>query len=877
MLHLHYISSRMQPMASPCVGLYTAECYGRSRSLSGSQSSPPACHLESRISLEDYEYVQDGDIIIGGVFRVNNLMNDYREDGIITMMACMEPIPHFYKNLLTFMFAIGEINSHPEMLPNITLGYHLFDSCSNEKKTVKSVLQILSGPGKTVPNYSCTKRGTLAGFIGDELSDTTIPMAQILGLYGYAQISYGATHSVLSDRRVYPTFFRTVQNEHVSYYILSKLLKYFGWNWVGILTTDDESGDKESQVLTKYMKDDGICAEYVIKIHYFQSMVESFEYAFKTIERSSSQVIIFCGSFSEAFMFIIRETKHSLINKYVILGTTWSSNTFLFRHFSDVFNGTLTLKAYYSDHVPKLSFFLEKFHPKSYPNDKLLEDLWVTAFECLSPDPYKNQYYEIHFGMSLRNCTGRERLNDIVSFFNNGDASRVNNAVLAMAKALHNMYIFQEKKLYRNKITHYKHQLHHYIRNLKAEDQTSHLYFDENGEHVTPHVIRNWVGNKEEIKSFKVVGVFDPWAPADQQLNIKPGLITWKNEANQIPKSQCSENCLPGYRKAPGSEIHFCCYDCVLCSEGEISNMTDSEACTKCPDNEWPNEKKDLCVPKLEDFLSYDDAVAIAFTSLSILFCLLTVTVSGIFVSYKNTPVVKANNWSLSMILLVSIMTSFLCVFLFLGRPTDITCILRQTVFGVAFSLAVSSVLAKTIMIFVAFKATKPGSVWRKCLGIKLSASVVLFGSSVQVIIIIFWLSISPPFQELDMHSYQGKIIVQCNEGSVIAFYCVLGYMGLLAAVSFIIAFLARTLPDSFNEAKYITFSMLVFCSVWIAMIPAYLSTKGKNMVAVEIFAIVASSAGLLGCIFFAKCYIIIFRPEINSKTQLFRSRNNNP
>ncbi|XP_053305429.1 vomeronasal type-2 receptor 26-like [Spea bombifrons] len=717
-------------------------------------------------------------------------------------MAGDKPIPHFYKNLLTFIFAIGEINSHPEMLPNITVGYHLFDSCSNEKKTVKSILQILSGPGKTVPNYSCTKRGTLAGFIGDELSDTTIPMAQILGMYGYAQISYGATHSVLSDRRVYPTFFRTVQNDHVSYYILSKLLKHFGWNWVGILTTDDESGDKESQVLTKYMKEDGICAEYVIKIHYFQSMDQTFEYASKTIERSTSQVIVFCGSFSEAFMFIIKQTKHSLINKYVILGTTWSSNTFLFRSFSDVFNGTLTLKPYYSDHVPKLSFFLEKFHPKSYPNDKLLEDLWVTAYECLSPDPYKNQYYEIHFGMSLRNCTGRERLKDIVNFINNGDASRVNNAVLAMAKALHNMYIFQEKKPYRNKITHYKHQ---------------------------------------------------------------------------IPKSQCSENCLPGYRKAPGSGIHSCCYDCVLCSEGEISSMTDSEACTKCPDNEWSNEKKDLCVPKLEDFLSYDDGVAIAFTSLSMLFCLLTVTVSGIFLSYKNTPVVKANNWSLSMILLVSIMTSFLCVFLFLGRPTDITCILRQTVFGVAFSLAVSSVLAKTIMIYVAFKATKPGSVWRKCLGIKLSASVVLFGSSVQVIIMIFWLSISPPFQELDMHSYQGKIIVQCNEGSVIAFYCVLGYMGLLAAVSFIIAFLARTLPDSFNEAKYITFSMLVFCSVWIAMIPAYLSTKGKNMVAVEIFAIVASSAGLLGCIFFAKCYIIIFRPEINSKTQLFQSRNNNP
>ncbi|XP_040194880.1 vomeronasal type-2 receptor 26-like [Rana temporaria] len=336
---------------------------------------------------------------------------------------------------------------------------------------------------------------------------------------------------------------------------------------------------------------------------------------------------------------------------------------------------------------------------------------------------------------------------------------------------------------------------------------------------------------------------------------------------HEIPVSRCSDPCSSGSRKKFGSSIHKCCYECVSCSEGEISNISDSENCMKCPDEEWPNEKKDRCVPKFMEFLSYtDDPIVAVFSAVSILCCLLTGLILGIFIHNQDTPIVKANNRDLSYLLLVSIMLSFLCVFLFLGHPVDVTCMLRVTSFGVIFSVAVSSLLAKSIMVCIAFNATKPGSPWRKWMGAKLPNFIICVFSLVQVIICVTWLSISPPFQDRDTHSYQGKIIIQCNEGSVIGFYSVLGYMGLLAAVSFIIAFLARTLPDSFNEAKYITFSMLVFCSVWIAMIPAYLSTRGKYMVAVEVFAIMASSSGLLGCIFFPKCYIILFRPDLNTK-----------
>ncbi|XP_069823886.1 vomeronasal type-2 receptor 26-like [Dendropsophus ebraccatus] len=373
------------------------------------------------------------------------------------------------------------------------------------------------------------------------------------------------------------------------------------------------------------------------------------------------------------------------------------------------------------------------------------------------------------------------------------------------------------------------------------------------------------------------------WAQAHQSL-VK-AQETYQKYANRrrisghqyvIPKSRCTESCQPGWKKVSANSTFafFCCYNCLPCSDGEVSNVSDSDNCERCADHEMPNKNRTQCVLKLMEFLSFfEDRISIIVLSVVMLLLTLTAGILGIFVRYEDTPIVRANNKNLSFVLLVSIMLSFLSVFLFLGRPVHTTCRIRQISIGILLSISISSLLAKTIMVYMAFRATKPGSVWSRWSGVTLPNCVLLICSSVQGVICMSWVTLSPPFQELDTHSYKEKMVVQCNEGSDLCFYSVLGYMGILATVSFITAFLARTLPDSFNEAKYITFSMLVFCSVWIAMIPAYLSTKGKDMVAVEIFAILTSNAGLLGCIFFPKCYILLCRPEMNTKSYILKGQ----
>ncbi|XP_069059177.1 vomeronasal type-2 receptor 26-like [Pleurodeles waltl] len=300
--------------------------------------------------------------------------------------------------------------------------------------------------------------------------------------------------------------------------------------------------------------------------------------------------------------------------------------------------------------------------------------------------------------------------------------------------------------------------------------------------------------------------------------------------------------------------------------------MADTDDCKKCPDDQWSNLKQDQCIQKVTEFLSFEEPLGTILLTCGAFLFFITACVLFLFIKYRDTPIVKANNRGLSYLLLVALMCCFLCSFIFIGRPGKLTCMLRQTVFGVIFSISVSAVLAKTIIVVIAFKATNPTSSARKWLGSKMPNCIVFFCSMIQVIICVVWLVDSPPFPELNLKSYNEKITFECNEGDTTFFYCMLGYMAVLAMVSFIVAFLSRNLPGSFNEAKLITFSMLVFVSVWISFIPAHLSTRGKYMVAVEVFAILCSSAGLLGCIFFPKCYIILIKPERNTRKHLVRN-----
>ncbi|XP_070810268.1 vomeronasal type-2 receptor 26-like [Pituophis catenifer annectens] len=482
-------------------------------------------------------------------------------------------------------------------------------------------------------------------------------------------------------------------------------------------------------------------------------------------------------------------------------------------------------------------------------------------------------------------CTGEEKLENLpVTLFDtsmSGHSYSIYNAVYIMAHALQAITSSKTKlrakvkERVQDQLNQEPWQFHRFIRSTFFENSAGeNISFDNKGHIIAGFDIFNWVTYSNNTFTKVKVGWIDPDPSSSKSLSVDDDSIKWPTRFYQKrPHSLCNDHCASGSSRSEIEGKPFCCYKCFPCPEGKMASEKDMDDCIPCPEGQYPNNNHDSCLPKHIVFLSYEDPLGTSLATTAIVFACIATVVLGIFIKYQDTPIVKANNRNITYLLLVSLVLSFLCSLLFIGKPEKVTCLLRQTAFGIVFSVAISCMLAKTIIVILAFMASVPGSKMRRWLGKRLDNYIVVSCFLVQVVICIVWLVTSPPYSDADMNLVPDEIILGCNEGSTVMFYCVLFYLLFLAIVGFNVAFQARHLPDSFNETKFISFSLLCFCSVWLSFFPTYLSTKGKYMVAVEIFSILSSSAGLLGCIFFPKCFVILLRPDLNDKKQLMRGK----
>ncbi|XP_073346300.1 extracellular calcium-sensing receptor-like [Pagrus major] len=806
--------------------------------------------------------------MLGGIFSFHNKWKN-RQD---TYMH--KPLP-LQCNSLNFrgfqyaqamLFAIEEINNSTELLPDISLGYKIYDACVSIARGVRVALALANGNEMVFApsEVPCTRSAQVQAIMGETFSSPCMAISTIIGPFHIPLISHLATCACLSDKTKYPSFLRTIPSDYYQSRALAQLVMHFGWTWVGAIRSNDDYGNNGMATFIETAQQLGICLEYSVSFFRTDSPVK-IQKIIDIIKASTSKVIVTFLSPSELYVLMHEFFYHNLTG-YQWVGTeAWifdSETAARDRH--HILDGAIGLSIPKA-HVSGMREFMLDVTPLNSSSNELFTEFWEKLFSCKFKQSKSSDGNQ-------RECTGHEDVTGVQNSFTDMSLMpifyNIYKGVYAVAHALHN--ILSCNKTCNNKVQLDLFTILQHIQKIwfktKEGDE---VYFNENGDPAAKYEIINWQPAENGIVDFVTVGLYDASLPADKQLKLQNRSLFWAQNSPQVPLSICSEKCPPGTRKILQKGKPVCCYDCLRCAEGEISNITDSVTCVRCHPEFWSNERRDACVKKEAEFLSYEEIMGALLTAASLFGTCMTAVVAFIFFRYRQTPVVRANNSELSFLLLFSLSLCFLCSLTFIGRPSQWSCMLRHTAFGITFVLCISCVMGKTIVVLMAFRATLPGSDVMKWFGPAQQKLSVLGFTLIQVIICILWLTISPPFPFKNFKTFKDKIILECALGSAVGFWAILGYIGLLAILCFSLAFLARKLPDNFNEAKFITFSMLIFCAVWITFIPAYVSSPGKFSVAVEIFAILASSFGLLICIFIPKCYIILLKPEKNTKKNM--------
>nr|XP_046244599.1 extracellular calcium-sensing receptor-like [Scatophagus argus] len=807
----------------------------------------------------------DGDYVIGGIFSIH----DYKQTVENNYTAMPEPVRckkrTDFRELRfsrAMIFAIEEINNSSELLPGIKLGYQIHDSCTAEPVAVQAAFQFLNGIDPVFYiGDSCSQSGMVMAIVGESGSTPSISMSRVIGAFDIPLVSHFATCACLSDKQQFPSFFRTIPSDQFQADALAKLVKHFGWTWIGAVRSDSDYGNNGMATFLQAAQKEGICVEYSESFHRAHPRSRIQRVA-DVIRRSTAMVIVAFATSSELRILLEELSVEPSPPRQWVGSEAWVTNQDMLKF--SFFAGAIGFGIQRSV-IPGLREFLLDLSPTKVAASPLLTEFWEEAFNCRLGKTA---------AVDERVCDGSEDIQTLQSPYTDTSQLRITNmvykAVYAIAHAIHNSVCQETNSTTQcDKITSIESkQLLTQLKKVNFSQNGYDVSFDANGDPVAKYELVNWQKSESGSIELVTVGFYDASLPAGQEFSINRNL-TWMEGSTQVPVSVCSDSCPPGTRKVLQKGKPICCYDCILCPEGEISNATDSPDCFPCPKEFWPNAERDSCLPKPVEFLSFDEVLGIILAAFSVAGACLAIITAAVFFRHRTSPIVRANNSELSFLLLFSLTLCFLCSLTFIGAPTKWSCMLRHTAFGITFVLCISCVLGKTIVVLMAFKATLPGSNVMKWFGPPQQRMTVVSFTFVQVLICTIWLALRPPFPLKNLTTYKERIILECALGSDIGFWVVLGYIGLLAAFCLVLAVLARKLPDSFNEAKFITFSMLIFCAVWITFIPAYVSSPGKFTVAVEIFAILASSFGLILCIFAPKCFIILFKPEKNTKKHL--------
>ncbi|XP_015241992.1 PREDICTED: metabotropic glutamate receptor 8-like [Cyprinodon variegatus] len=389
--------------------------------------------------------------------------------------------------------------------------------------------------------------------------------------------------------------------------------------------------------------------------------------------------------------------------------------------------------------------------------------------------------------------------------------------------------------------------------------------FNENGDAPGRYDIFQYQINNMSAAEYKVIG---HWT---NQLHLNMDALQWLTDDSFIPASVCSFPCRTGERKKVVKGV-LCCWHCEAC-EGYHYQATEF-TCELCSYEMRPNQNRTGCQPIPIIKLEWHSPWALVPVFIAVLGIIATTFVIVTFIRYNDTPIVRASGREMSYVLLTGIFLCYVVTFPMIAAPDLAVCSLRRIFLGLGMCFSNAALLTKTNRIHRIFEQGKKAVTAPRFIS---PASQLIITSSlisVQLLGVLVWFAADPPHTFVDYGEQRtldpgnARGVLKCDI-SDLSLICSLGYSILLMVTCTVYAIKTRSVPETFNEAKPIGFTMYTTCIIWLAFIPIFFGTaqsaeKMYIQTATLTISLSLSASVSLGMLYVPKVYIIIFHPEQN-------------
>ncbi|XP_050765226.1 taste receptor type 1 member 1 [Gymnogyps californianus] len=758
---------------------------------------------------------------------------------------------HGYCLAQAMRFAVEEINNSSVLLPNVTLGYDIHDTCS-EPASLHATLRALARKGgrevEVLPTLRRYEPEAVA-IIGPDSTQLALTTAAILGVFLIPEISYEASLETLSLKRFYPSFLRTIPSDRQQVKAIFLLLQQFGWTWVALLGSDNAYGKDGLDALHKLLTASDVCVAYrgIIPVNKDASSPELHNLVRILMDVRVNVTVVFSNRQSARPFFEVVVQRN-------ITGMVWvgSEDWSLAQTIWQV-PGIQSIGSVIGVSVEKTeSTMLERF------------ESWKTAEESAATERAGSTEAGGGIGGSTQldctqHCTSCHSLTAAHNTYDAQASFNVYSAVYAVAHGLHDLLGCASGAC--SKGTVYPWQLLQKIKQVNFTLYKSRISFDANGDIRKGYdiVMWNWSGPSW---AFDVIGTFHV---NPDRLSIDRGKIAWHTKDRQAPTSVCSKTCQPGEKRLQRSR-HRCCFSCVPCPSGTFLNRSDLYSCQSCRVDEWAPARSEACFNRTVEFLSWSEPISWALLTPTVLLMLLMAGLAVLFALNASTPVVKSAGGKMCFLMLGSLACACSSLFFYFGEPTRYACLLRLPLFAISFTVFLSCVATRSFQIICIFKlnARWPAlyEAWLRRRGPVL---FVVASTAAQAVLCLASEAASPSVPHRDYGTSAERVVLECAssvEGSRTA---IVAYTLLLSACCFALSYAGKDLPASYNEAKCLTCSLLLHLACSAAILCTHGAFRGRLEAAAWALSGLCTLSALLGGYFLPKAFVILLRPRLNT------------